>query len=133
VIEIDLKPKMHLYAPGVQGYIPIDWQMEKSPAWAAFPAAYPASTMLNLPAIKETVSVYTNHVRIVRDVTVGLDPEVASALAADRTLSVEGSFRYQACDDKECFLPKTIPLRWTFKVGQLDTQRVPEALQRKTP
>jgi peroxiredoxin len=133
VIEIELKPKMHLYAPAVQHYLPIDWQMAESKAWVAFPAAYPASKMLNLPAIKETVPVYTNHIRIVRDVAVGLDPEVTPALAADRTLSVEGSFHYQACDDRECYLPKTIPLNWSFKVGQLDTQRVPDDLQRKAP
>jgi peroxiredoxin len=132
VIEIELKPKMHLYAPGVEHYIPIDWQMAESKAWLAFPAAYPASKMLRLPAIKETVPVYTNHIRIVRDLAIGLDPEITPALAADRTLSVEGSFHYQACDDKECYLPKTIPLNWTFTVGQLDTQRVPDSLQRKT-
>ena len=131
VIEIDLKPKMHLYAPGVEHYIPIDWQMAESKAWLAFPATYPPSKILNLPAIKETVPVYTNHIRIVRDLAVGLDPEIKQALAADRTLSVEGSFHYQACDDKECYLPKTIPLNWTFTVGQLDTQRVPDSLQRK--
>jgi hypothetical protein len=105
--------------------------MAESKAWIAFPAAYPASKMLNLPAIKETVPVYTNHIRLVRDLAVGLDPEVTPALAADRTLAVEGSFHYQACDDKECYLPKTIPLNWTFTVGQLDTQRVPDSLQRK--
>jgi alkyl hydroperoxide reductase subunit AhpC len=27
-LKIELKPGMHLYAPGVQGYIPIDWQLE---------------------------------------------------------------------------------------------------------
>jgi peroxiredoxin len=133
VLEIDLKPKMHLYAPGVQHYIPIDWQMAGSKAWAAFPAVYPASKTLNLPAIKETVPVYTDHIRIVRDVAVGLEPEIMPSLAADRTLSVQGSFRYQACDDKECYLPKTIPLNWTFKIGQLDRQRVPDELQRKSP
>ncbi len=133
VLEIDPKPKMHVYAPGVERYIPIDWQMSESKAWIAFPAAYPASRKLNLPAIQETVPVYNSHIRIVRDLAVGLDPETTSSLSADRTLTVEGSFRYQACDDKQCFLPKTIPLKWTFQVGKLDTQRVPEELQRKAP
>jgi peroxiredoxin len=133
VLEIDPKPNMHVYAPGVERYIPIDWQMPQSKGWIAFPAAYPASRQLNLPAIKETVPVYNSHIRIVRDLAIGLDPELAPVLSADRTLTVEGSFRYQACDDKECFLPKTIPLKWTFQIGRLDTQRVPEALQRKAP
>ncbi len=131
VLEVEPKPKMHLYAPGVDRYIPIDWQMAKSKAWVSFPAAYPASRKLNLPVIKEMVPVYDRPVRLVRDITLGLDPELAPALSADRTLTVEGFFRYQACDDRECYLPKTIPLRWTFQVGQLDMQRVPEPLQRK--
>jgi peroxiredoxin len=41
VVEIDLEPKMHLYAPGVEHYLPIDWQMAESKAWVAFPATYP--------------------------------------------------------------------------------------------
>ena len=131
VLEIEPKTKMHLYAPGVEHYLPIDWQMGESKAWIAFPPVYPASRKLNLPVIKETVPVYDRPIRIVRDVAVGLGPEVTPVLGADRTLTVEGSFRYQACDDKECYLPKTIPLKWTFRVGELDTQRVPEALQKK--
>jgi peroxiredoxin len=131
VLEIEPKPKMHLYAPGVERYMPIEWRMGESKAWAAFPAAYPPSRMLNLPVIKETVPVYDRKIRLVRDVAVGLDPEIGSALGPDRMLTVEGEFRYQACDDRECYLPKTIPLKWTFQVGQLDTQRVPENLQRK--
>jgi len=131
VVEIDPKPKMHVYAPGVEHYLPIDWQMSPSKAWIAFPADYPRSQMLNLPAIKETVPVYDNHTRVVRDVAIGLEPELAGALDADRSLTVEGSFRYQACDDRECYLPKTIPLKWIFHVGQLDTQRVPEDFQKQ--
>ncbi len=133
VLEIEFKPKMHVYAPGVKNYLPIDWQMDASKAWAVFPALYPPSKTLHLPVIKETVPVYDRSIRIVRDLAVGLDPEVAPQLNADRILTVQGSFRYQACDDKECYLPKTLPLQWSFKVGQLDTQRVPEALQKKAP
>ncbi len=133
VLDIELKPRMHLYAPGVEHYLPIDWQMADSKSWAAFPAVYPSSHMLNLPVIQETVPVYTDRLRIMRDVAVGLDPELAPALSGDRNLTVDGTFRYQACDDKECYLPKTIPLQWTFEIGRLDTQRVPEELQRKAP
>jgi len=31
-LELDLKPSMHVYAPGVEGYIPIEWKLEESPA-----------------------------------------------------------------------------------------------------
>lgn len=45
-------------------------------------------------------------------------------------LIVEGAFRYQACDDKECYPPQTIPLKWRLKVEKLDRQRAPAELQR---
>ena len=57
-LEIDLNPKMHVYAPGVQGYIPIEWKMDEGAAGKLQPAAYPASEMLHLEAIGETVPVY---------------------------------------------------------------------------
>ena len=133
IVEVDPKPKMHVYAPGVQGYIPIAWQMAETKSWLVLPATYPMSKMLNLPAIHETVPVYNSHIRIVRDVVIGQEAEIAPVLGPDRTLTIEGNFRYQACDNKECYIPRTIPLTWTFRTGTLDRQRVPAELQRKTP
>lgn len=130
-LEVDPKSKMHLYAPGVKGYIPIDWQLAESKAISATTAVYPASRMLNLPVIKETVPVYDKPLRITRDFVLGQENEIGAAIGPDRILTVEGSFRYQACDDKECYLPKSIPLRWTFQVGKLVTERPPAEIQRK--
>lgn len=128
ILDIDLQPGMHVYAPGVEGgYIPIDWKMPESKAWIASPVTYPASKKLNLPAIHETVPVYQGHVRIIRDLTIGQPPELGAA----KDLTVEATFRYQACDDKECYPPQTIPLRWTFRVVKLDPQRAPVEMQRR--
>lgn len=124
-LDLELKPGMHVYAPGVQGgYIPIDWEMPESKAWLALPAAFPESRMLNLPAIQETVPVYTGSVHLTRDLIIGQP-------VAARELTIEGAFRYQACDDRECYPPRTIPLKWTFRVEPLDSQRAPAQLQRK--
>ena len=124
-LDIDLKPGMHVYAPGVHdGYIPIDWQIAPSPSWRATPAAYPSSTMLQLPVIHETVPVYKDRLHLTRDLIVS--PQVAPP-----SLEVTGTFRYQACDDKECYPPQTIPLTWTLHVEKLDRQRAPVELQRK--
>lgn len=124
-LDLDLKPGMHVYAPGVQGgYIPIDWTIAESHGWLALPVAYPQSRMLNLPVIQETVPVYQGRVRLTRDLILGqpLPPG---------DLTVEGVFRYQACDEKECYPPQTVPLKWKFRVERLDSQRAPEELQRK--
>ena len=130
IVDVTPKPKMHLYAPGVQGYIPVDWQMAQSKAWALLPVVYPPSRMLNLPVINETVPVFDTPVRIVRDVIIGQESELAGAMNPSRELTIEGTFRYQACDDKECYIPKTLQLTWMFKVGQLETDRVPLELRR---
>jgi hypothetical protein len=67
-LEIDLKPKMHVYAPGAQGYIPIEWKLEAGAAGKLQPVAYPASEMLHLEAIGETVPVYRGRVMIRREI-----------------------------------------------------------------
>ena len=132
ILDIELKPGMHVYAPGVQGgYIPIDWKMPTSKGWIATPVIYPNSRKLNLPAIHETVPVYKSHLRLIRDVTIGQQAEFGPLLDAEKKLTIEGAFRYQACDDKECFPPQTIPLKWTFRIDKLDSQRAPLELQRK--
>jgi peroxiredoxin len=134
---LDIEPKaashgkMHLYAPGVKNYIPIDWQMGESKAISAEAVKYPASRMLNLPPIHETVPIYDKRIRLTRDIVVGQENEVAPVIGEARLLTVEGAFKYQACDDRECFLPKTVPLKWTLKLAKLDTTRPAAEVQRK--
>lgn len=131
-VDVDFKPKMHVYAPGVEGgYIPIDWKMSESKGWVSFAPAYPASHKVRLPVINETVPVYDRHIRIARDVIIGQEREIAPMLQPDRTLKVTGIFRYQACDDKECYTPKNIPLEWSFKIGALETERVPAEIRKR--
>jgi peroxiredoxin len=131
IVDIEPKPKMHLYAPGVQNYIPISWQMGESKALSADAVNYPASRMLNLPAIKETVPVYDKRIRLTRDIVIGQEGEVAPLIGEERVLTVEAEFKYQACDDRQCFLPKTVPLKWTLQLRKLDTTRPAADIQRK--
>ncbi len=131
VVDIDLKPNMHVYAPGVQGYIPIDWKMKDSEAWTAHEVRFPASETLFLPAIDEKVPVYRGHVRFVRDLTIGPEAKLKPALNDAGELVVEGTLRYQACDDQKCYIPQDLPLKWTLQFEGFDRQRVPAELQRK--
>ncbi|MBK5294850.1 MAG: redoxin domain-containing protein [Acidobacteriia bacterium] len=130
VLEVELAPGMHVYAPGVQSsYIPIDWKIASSKGWLAFPAEYPAAKTLHMPAIQETAPVYEGKIRIVRDLTIAQAGELTAALGPHQDLTVEGSFRYQACDDKVCYTPQTVGLKWTFQEGQHDRERVPAAIR----
>jgi DsbC/DsbD-like thiol-disulfide interchange protein len=123
-LDVDLPKGVHVYAPGVEGYIPVDFALAESDSIVLHPPVYPPSQTLHLKVIKETVPVYTNHIRLLREITIGKTIKPGD-------LTVNGTFRYQACDDKQCFVPETVPLKWTFKVEALDRQRAPSDIQHK--
>ena len=39
-------------------------------------------------------------------------------------MKIAGTLDYQACDDKVCFNPQSVPLRWTIGLKPLDRERV---------
>ena len=129
IIDLELPAKMHVYAPEVEGYIPIDWSMEDLAGADILPAAYPEPEMLRLPAIGETVPAYEGSFRLVRDVQLGQPDDLETALSDDGYLTFKGSLRLQACDDKVCYVPETVDLEWKLQFEQHDRKRVPEALR----
>ena len=82
-----------------------------------------APQTLFLDAIKERVPVFEGDFRLVREITLGTDKDLASAADKDGHFKVNGTLRYQACDDEKCFLPETIPLTWTLHFEPLDRAR----------
>lgn len=122
-IDLELKPRMHVYAPGVQGYIPIEWSMNQTTSATTHPVEFPKSKMLHLPVIDETVPVFDGSPRLIRDVTIGKPPP--------GPVTLEGVLKYQACDDKLCYIPQSIPLKWTLEVEPHDRERVPESARKK--
>ena len=106
-VDVTPKPGMHVYAPGQDGYIAIVLTLDADPALAPAKAKYPAGEKYVMPALNETMLVYAKPFRIAQDVTIK---------AASGTKIIKGSVRYQACDDKICYLPKTVPVEWTIAV-----------------
>jgi hypothetical protein len=131
VADIELKPGMHVYAPGTAGYIPIEFKLTASPAFQEHAPGYPPSRMLRLKAIGETVPVFQGNFRVAEDITIAPEAQVKPALNAVGDLVVEGTLRYQACDAKVCYPPQSVPLRWTLRYEALDRQRAPAEMQRK--
>jgi hypothetical protein len=123
VLDIDLKPKMHVYAPGVEHYIPIEWQMAESDAAKFEAVKWPKSEKLYLQAIDETVPVYKDTFRAVRDIVFAPDGKLKPLVNEKGEITIHGTLKYQACDDKMCFVPVSVPLDWTFHYSALDRQR----------
>jgi Thiol:disulfide interchange protein DsbD, N-terminal len=108
IVDVTPGPRMHVYAPGQQGYIAIALTLDADPGLAAAKAKYPAGEKYVMPALNETMLVYAKPFRITQDVTI--------KSAASGTKTIKGTLRYQACDDAICFLPKTIPVEWTVTI-----------------
>jgi len=87
--------------------------------------------MMRLDAIGETVPVYRGHITIVREITFGQEGALKPLITSAGELILKGSFRYQACDDRKCYLPQDLPLEWRFQYQGLDRERAPAELQRK--
>jgi DsbC/DsbD-like thiol-disulfide interchange protein len=107
-VAVTPKPKIHVYAPGQEGYIPISLTLEPAPAVAAAKAKYPAGEKFLMPALNETQIVYAKPFRITQEVTL--------TSAAAGSVTIKGTVRYQACDEAICYLPKTVPVEWTIAV-----------------
>jgi hypothetical protein len=54
---------------------------------------------------------------------IGPPKAFAVPLRCDASVTITGVLNYQACDDKACFMPQSVPLTWTVNVRSLDRER----------
>lgn len=103
-VDVAPKPSMRVYAPGQEGYLAIALALEADGSFDAAKPKYPAGEKLFMPLLRETQLVYAKPFRITQ--------EVAIRRGAPRPRVIKGTLRYQACDDKVCYLPKSVPIEW---------------------
>ncbi len=129
-LDIDLEPNMHVYAPGVEGYIPIDWKMQDSDTAQVHAPVFPRAEKLYLKAIDETVPAFRSHFRLTRDITIPPEDKLKPAVDGSGHFTVDSSLRYQACDDRVCYIPQTLRLQWAFEYQALPKSRTLEPYER---
>lgn len=130
--EVRLPADVHVYAPGAQGYKPIKLTIDPIPQLKLQPVVFPESKILYMPAIKETVPVYEGTFRISQDVQVSTAAEFWGSLGKDgKIFEISGKLDYQACNKTECFVPKSVPVKWKLQVFPLDRVRAPEDIRHK--
>ncbi|MEZ5318671.1 MAG: protein-disulfide reductase DsbD family protein [Vicinamibacterales bacterium] len=113
LLDVTPKPKMHVYAPGQPGYIPIALTLDPTGEFTAGETRYPTPGTYFFAPLNETVKVYGEPFRLTRDVTLALTPEFRRRAAARETLVITGSLEYQACDDAVCYRSETLPVAWS--------------------
>ena len=72
--------------------------------------AYPEASDWFLVGQEQPLAVFENRFSI--EARLALSPDVSSG-----ELVVPGRFRYQACDDRVCFIPATEAVEWRLRVA----------------
>lgn len=130
--EVRLPPDVHVYAPGAQGYKPVQLLIDPLPDLDFKPAVYPPSKILFLPAIKEKVPVFEGTFRISMDVKINSSAGFWGSLGKDgKTFAITGKLQYQACDKTLCYPPASVPVKWQLQVFPLDRTRAPVEIRHK--
>jgi hypothetical protein len=124
-LVLDVRPaaSVHVYAPGASQYQPVRLTLNARPGVVLRAVQFPKSEDYFFKPLNEHVPVYQRPFRIVQDVMLDPSGDGSAALKDVTTLTITGTFEYQACDDKVCFAPQSIPLSWSIGVKPLDRER----------
>jgi DsbC/DsbD-like thiol-disulfide interchange protein len=115
-VDVAPRPGMHVYAPGTP-YRAIRLVLKTHAALQLHEPVYPEPSLYLFKPLNEAVLVYSRPFRLTVDVTAGRTAGQRAALLAQKSLSIEGALEYQACDDRLCYLPASLPLSWTLQVA----------------
>ncbi len=84
---------------------------------------YPASEIYFFKPLNERVAVYDKPFTMVQDVVLEGTPQAQAAFRGKESVMLTGALEYQACDDKICFNPASVPLSWTLSLRPLVVER----------
>jgi hypothetical protein len=122
---IDAKParKVHVYAPGVNGYTPVTLTVHPRSGVIARELLFPKPVDYFFKPLNEHVAVFDRPFRVVQDIALDASRDAEAAFKPGTELTIAATFEYQACDDKICFPPQSVPLSWTVLLKALDRER----------
>lgn len=115
-LALDITPKrgMHVYAPGASQYRVVTLNIAPQPHVRTMPLRYPASEIYHFVPLNERVPVYQKPFTLLMDVVPEATAEARKAFTGKSELIIAGTLEYQACDDKICYNPVSLPLSWTL-------------------
>jgi DsbC/DsbD-like thiol-disulfide interchange protein len=118
-LAFDITPKrgMHVYAPGKHDYQVIAISLDPRPWMKVQPTKYPASEIHHFVELNEKVEVYSKPFTLVQDLSIPATAEVRKQLSGLSSLTVTGLLTYQACDEKVCYAPAKVPVKFVLKVA----------------
>jgi len=113
-IQIAVKPGYHVQANPVENpdLIPITLKIDAAGSVSVGEPVYPVAKRMRLPGDSQDLVVYDGTFSISLPVKVGRDA------AAGEAVTLKGTLRYQACDDRYCLFPVTLPVALVVTIGK---------------
>lgn len=108
------RPGMHVYAPGASNYRVATVTIAAQPFVRILPMRYPASATYYFAPLNERVPVYQEPFTLLQEVVLEGTPQAQAALKGKDSITLTGTFDYQACNDTICFNPASVPLSWSL-------------------
>jgi peroxiredoxin len=121
--DVSPKPRIHVYAPGAAGYRVVGVMITPQPFVHVLPLTYPKSEIYVFKPLNERVPVYEKPFTLVQELTLDGQPDAQAAFRGKDSITLTGTLDYQACDEKVCFNPASIPLTWTLSLRPLIRER----------
>lgn len=112
-VSVTVKPGYHVQANPVlnPALIPVQLTVAGTPAVEAGKPVYPQARRLRLLGSDEDLVVYDGTFVIEQPVSVRKG-------SAPGEVVLRGSLRYQACDDRHCLLPRTLPVELRLRIAE---------------
>ena len=111
-IQVRVKPGYHVQANPVENssLIPITLKIDPAAGVTVGRPVYPTAKRIRLPGDDHDLVVYDG------EFTIALPVQLTSDFAPGDTVALNGSLRYQACDERHCLFPVTVPLTLALRV-----------------
>jgi len=124
IFDVTPHRNMHVYAPGASSYRVVSVSVTPQPFVQPLqPLRYPQSDIYFFEPLNERVPVYQKPFRLVQDVLLEGTTAAQTALRGKDSLTIAARLDYQACDDKTCYNPTTVPVTFTLSLHSLVRER----------
>jgi hypothetical protein len=111
VVNITPKRRMNVYAPGTH-YRPVTVTLNRNAWLKPGKTVYPKPSIYLFKPLEEQVLVFSDKFTLTTPIAIGTIP------ARQTQVKITGTLSYQACDDRVCYLPQSVPLEWVVPVRQ---------------
>ena len=122
VAQVTPHSAVHVYAPGAANYKVIELKVLPGQYIRASAPMYPRPEVYFFKPLNERVPTYQKPFTITQEVVLDGQASTRTALSAQSSLTISGVLNYQACDDRLCYDPVSLPLTWTVGLRPIVTQ-----------